>query len=87
MKEKQVKKAFLRARLIAQALCTDLTEAEMADLQAWAATHPDHQLLLEDLSDSDRLYDMLVHFRKYQAAQKLEKINQRLFGTRPQPAC
>lgn len=81
MKEKQITKASQMAGLIARTLCTHLTDEEAATLKTWTAEHPDNQLLLDELSDPDKLYQQLIHFKKFQAVTRLARLNQRLFDT------
>jgi hypothetical protein len=80
MKEEQITKASLLAGLITRALCTGTTASETATLQAWTLEQAENKLLVDELTDPDKLYQQLINFRKFKTVTGLKKINQRLFG-------
>lgn len=80
MKEEQITKASFLAGLISRALCTGTSASETATLQAWTLEHAENKLLVDELTDPDKLYQQLINFRKFKTVTGLEKINRRLFG-------
>lgn len=80
MKEEQIIKASLMAGLITRTLCTKPTTLERETLNAWTQENADNKLLVEELTDLNKLNQQLVNFKKFKSVIRLEKINQRLFG-------
>jgi hypothetical protein len=80
MNEEQIIKASLIAGLITRILCSEPAAGELETLNNWAQEHTDNRLLVEELTDQDKLNQQLIDFQKFKAAIKLEKIKQRLFG-------
>lgn len=81
MKEEQIIKVSFLAGLITRTLCTGTNDSEKATLHAWTMEHAENKLLVDELSDPDKLHQQLINFRKFKTVTGLEKINRRLFGT------
>ncbi|AXY75690.1 hypothetical protein D3H65_17645 [Paraflavitalea soli] len=81
MKEEQIAKASLLAGLITRTLCTSTTASESSTLHAWTLEEVENKLLVDELTDPDKLHEQLINFRKFKAVAGLEKINLRLFGS------
>lgn len=82
MKEEQIVKASLMAGLITRTIDTQPSTRESDTLIAWIEEHPDNQLLMEELTDPDRLDQLLHDFYKFKPVMRLKKINQRIFGNK-----
>lgn len=82
MKEEQIVKASLMAGLITRTIHTQPSTRESDTLIAWIEEHPDNQLLIEELTDPDRLDQLLHDFYKFKSVMRLKKINQQIFGNK-----
>jgi hypothetical protein len=80
MKEEQILLASVVAGLIARMLCTDVAIEETQALQAWAKELTDNQQLIEELTDADKLNLQVIDFSRFNKQDKLNRIQQRLFG-------
>ncbi len=82
MKEEQIVKASLMAELITRTIHTQPSTRESDTLIDWIEEHPDNQLLMEELTDPDRLDQLLHDFYKFKPVMRLKKINQQIFGNK-----
>jgi hypothetical protein len=80
MKEEQILLASVIAGLIARMLCKDVAIEESQALQAWAKELTDNQQLIEELTDPDKLDLQVIDFHRFNKQNKLNRIQQRLFG-------
>jgi hypothetical protein len=80
MKEEEFKKTSLIAGLITQVLCTEPAPGEKDALHAWAQENTDNKILLDDLTDVEKLNQQLIDYQKFEKTIKLARIHQRLFG-------
>jgi hypothetical protein len=80
MNEEQILLASVIAGLIARMLCTDVSLEESQALQVWAQELTDNQRLIEELENPDTLNLQVIDFHKFNKEEKLNKIQQRLFG-------
>jgi hypothetical protein len=80
MNEEQILLASVIAGLIARMLCTDVSLEESQALQVWAQELTDNQRLIEELENPDMLNLQVIDFHKFNKEEKLNRIQQRLFG-------
>ena len=80
MNEEQILLASVIAGLIARMLCTDVSLEESQALQVWAQELTDNQRLIEELENPDSLNLQVIDFHKFNKEEKLNRIQQRLFG-------
>lgn len=81
MKEEQILLASVIAGLIARMLCTDVSIEESQAIQVWAQELTDNQRLMEELQDPEWLNLQVIDFHKFNKAEKLDRLQQRLFGS------
>ena len=80
MKEEQFIKISQIAGLITQVLCAEPAAGETEVLNSWARENTDNKLLLDDLTDVNKLHQQLIDYQKFKKTIKLTRIHQRLFG-------
>ena len=79
MNEEQFLPVSRTAHLISHSLCAGPGIAEPEELRQWLQHHPANQLLMDELSDPDTLFQDLIDLGKFDAEEGYARLSQRLF--------